>query len=179
MKESWIQFAAGVNQGTASLFIQTVTKCVNDGSEKLNILLSTPGGTVIHGKGIYNFLMALPLEIDIYNIGQVDSIGGIMYLAGDNRYATSNSSFLIHAVALQIQGPTSFPENDKIDSEKQDRVAIAAIYAERTKISLEEFENLMLEGTTLPSVDGIVKGITTEVKAPQIPKGVQIISITD
>ncbi len=131
---------------------------------------------------IYNFLAALPVEIDVYNTGQVDSIGGIMYLAGTNRYATANSSFLIHAVALQVSGATSFQEKllqEKIDSLKQDRESIAVIYADRTGISLEDFETLMLEGTTISATDAVTRGIVTEVKSPSIPTGTQLISVTD
>jgi ATP-dependent protease ClpP protease subunit len=182
MNERWIQFAASVNQNTSSRFIQAITQCLNEGATKLNILISTPGGTVIHGKGIYNFLAALPVEIDVYNIGQVDSIGGIMYLAGANRYATENSSFLIHAVALQVGGAASFQEKllqEKIDSLKQDRESIAIIYADRTGISLEDFETLMLEGTTISANDAVVRGVVTEVKSPSIPVGTQLISVTD
>lgn len=182
MNEKWIQFAASVNHNTASRFIQAVTQCLNDGAEKLNILISTQGGTVIHGKSIYNFLEALPVEIDVYNIGQVDSIGGVMYLAGTNRYAVQNSSFLVHAVALQVSNPTNFPEKllkEKIDSLKQDRESIATIYAEKTDISLDDFEKLMLEGTTIPADNAVERGIVTEVKPPEIPQGTQLISITD
>lgn len=182
MNERWIQFAASVNQDTAARFIQAVTQCVNEGATKLNILISTPGGTVIHGKSIYNFLAALPVEIDVYNIGQVDYIGGIMYLAGTNRYATENSSFLIHAVAMHFGNGASLQEKllqEKIDSLKQDRVSIAIIYADRTSISLEDFEALMLDGTTISAADAVAKGVVTEVKSPSIPTGTQLISVTD
>lgn len=180
MNEYWIQFAAPVNQVTAAQFISVVTECLNKGAKKLNIIISTPGGTVIHGKGIFNFLKTLPLEIDMYNIGQVDSIGGVMYLAGTKRYAVENSSFLIHGISLMIEGRLELQEKllqEKLEALKKDRESISSIYAENTKISLEDFEKLMLDGTTISATDAALKGIVTEIKRPMIPQETQLISI--
>ncbi len=181
MNEYWIQFAAPVNQMTAAQFINVITECLNSGATKLNILISTPGGTVIHGKSIFNFLKSLPLEIDIYNIGQVDSIGGVMYLAGTKRYAVENSSFLIHGISLMAEGRIDLPEKllqEKLEALKKDRESISSIYAENTSIGLADFEKLMLDGTTISANEAIIKGIVTEIKAPLIPNGVKLISIT-
>jgi len=182
VKEQWIQFTAVVNHISAAKFIEAVTGAINTGVEKLNILLSTPGGTVMHGKTVYNFLRSLPVDIEVYNIGQVDSVGGVMFLAADKRFAVANSSFLIHGVNLQSPGAISMTEKivqEKLDGLKQDRASISMIYAERTDISLGDFEKMMLDGITI-SVDEAKKfGIIDDIVAPKVPKGSSVISIVD
>lgn len=182
MKEQWINFSAEVNSVTTSKFIEVVTNAVNDGVEKLIILFSTPGGHVIHGRTIYNFLRSLPLSIEAYNIGQIDSVGGVVFLAADKRFAVPNSSFLIHGVNMQTPGPVSMPEKllqERVDAIKQDRISISSIYAERTSIQLGDFENMMLNGTTISAEEAKKFGIIDDVTLPKVPKGTKLISIVN
>ena len=180
--ETWIHFSAAVNENTSGRLIVAITTAVNEGSKKLNLLLNTNGGTVLHGRGVYNFLRSLPIEISTFNLGQVDSIGGVMYLAGDERFVVPNGSFLIHPVVLQIQTAASWPERliqEKLFSLKQDRESISSVYAERTGMDLKDFEELMLNGTTLTAIESVSKKIATAIKVPEISPDTQICSIVD
>src|SRR3546814_4408950 len=58
---------------------------VRDGFNELYFLFSTPGGSVMHGMNIYNVLRALPARLVFHNVGNVDSIGNAIFLAGDIR----------------------------------------------------------------------------------------------
>lgn len=180
--ETWIHFSANVNQDSSGKLVHAITDAINAGSTKINLLINTTGGTVLHGRGVYNFLRSLSVECDTYNLGQVDSIGGLMYLSGTNRYTVSNGSFLIHGVSLTGQGSYSLAEKllqERLNSLKQDREGISMIYAERTAISLADFEILMLDGTTLSAVQAVERGVATHIKNPEVPAGTHIVSIVD
>jgi len=48
------------------------------------MLLSIPRGSVGDGITIHNFIRALPIPLITYNIGQVNSIGNIVYQAEES-----------------------------------------------------------------------------------------------
>jgi ATP-dependent protease ClpP protease subunit len=49
----------------------------------------------MNGLNIYNVLIGLPFELITHNVGNVDSIGNAIFLAGSKRYAchTPHSCF--------------------------------------------------------------------------------------
>jgi ATP-dependent protease ClpP protease subunit len=48
-------------------------------------MLSSPGGHVMLGMNLYNVLRALPIKLTTHNVGNVDSIGNAVFLAGNPR----------------------------------------------------------------------------------------------
>ena len=50
-------------------------------------MISTPGGTVMNGLNLYNVMRAMPFRLTTHNVGNVDSIGNAIFLAGEERYA--------------------------------------------------------------------------------------------
>ena len=62
------------------------------------LLLSSEVGSVMHGINLYNVLRALPVKLVTHNVGNVDSIGNAIFLAGEERYACQHSTFMFHGV---------------------------------------------------------------------------------
>ena len=75
--ELWPQYTA-----TIKIMTKIVDKKLHDKYDQLNLLLSSPGGSVFHGLSVYNFLKGAPIEVYTYNFGSVDSIGVVIYCAG-------------------------------------------------------------------------------------------------
>ena len=69
--------------------------------EILYFLFASPGGSTDAGITLYNFLRALPQKIVMHNMSSVDSIGTVVFLAGDERFASPHSTFLFHSVKKQ------------------------------------------------------------------------------
>jgi hypothetical protein len=67
-------------------------------------MLSTQGGSVMHGMNLYNLLRALPIELTIHNVGNVDSIGNVVFFAGSKRFAYAHSTFMFHGVGFDMDG---------------------------------------------------------------------------
>ena len=65
-------------------------------------MLSTPGGSVMNGLNLYNVLRGLPITLTTHNVGNVDSIGNAIFLAGQIRYACPHSTFMFHGVAFNF-----------------------------------------------------------------------------
>jgi ATP-dependent protease ClpP protease subunit len=115
IKEAYIRFMAQVTSQTSDYLIKIV-------DDKIHLLISSPGGSVFHGLSLYNFLYGIPLEVDTYNFGSVDSIGVILFCAGKNRYSVPDARFLIHGVSFSFQGQANFDEKCWMNSLKDYRL---------------------------------------------------------
>lgn len=72
--------------------------------EPINLNLSTIGGSVEIGFGIYDAIKSNKCFISITCYGQIMSMGGIILQAADKRIIMPNTSFLIHKVYTGIEG---------------------------------------------------------------------------
>ena len=61
MKSITIRFLAPVNQQTVNSLISVVEQNINQGVEKVKLLISSPGGDVTSGIAAYNFLKGSPM----------------------------------------------------------------------------------------------------------------------
>jgi ATP-dependent protease ClpP protease subunit len=89
-----VSFSSEVIPPTIEILLKTCAHLANSGVQHLHLLISTPGGSVMHGLTAYNFLRALPLKLTTHNIGNVDSIGNVIFLAGERRYACPHATFM-------------------------------------------------------------------------------------
>lgn len=101
--EVYVSFSAEINASTTESLIAAMTNLANQGVPKVTLLLSTPGGAVMNGMNVYNVLRAMPFELTTHNVGNVDSIGNAIFLAGERRYAAPHSTFMFHGVGFQSQ----------------------------------------------------------------------------
>jgi ATP-dependent Clp endopeptidase proteolytic subunit ClpP len=172
MKEAYIRFMAPVTPQTSDQLIRLVDEKIRTGYEKIHLMLSSPGGSVFHGLSLYNFLYGIPLEVDTYNFGSVDSIGVILFCAGKNRYSVPNARFLIHGVSFNFQGQASFDEkmlDEQLKGLQIDQSNIAKIIAFTTKRKEEEIKNDMHNRTTLSPEEAKDYGLVTEIKNTLMP----------
>lgn len=79
------------------------TRSVQDIS-KLTINISSGGGSVFSAITIYNYLKNLPYEITTHNLGEVSSAAILLYLAGTIRTSEDIAKFMIHPLAIGING---------------------------------------------------------------------------
>ena len=99
----YVSFSAEIIPHTTESLIAVLTKAVNDGVNEVYLMLSTPGGSVMNGMNLYNIIGALPLKVTTHNVGNVDSIGNAVFLAGSTRYACPHSTFMFHGVGFDIK----------------------------------------------------------------------------
>ncbi len=128
----------------------------------------------MHGITAYNVLRGLPVDLVTHNVGNVDSIGTVVYLAGARRYACPQATFMLHGVASGTPGPAQlFEKNlaERLASVQADQARIADIYRERAGIAPEESERYFLGESTIGAPDALRRGIVHELRDVQIPAG--------
>lgn len=177
---AFISFAAEIVPHTTEALLRAITEFTNQGFKEVHLLLSTPGGSVMHGITIYNVLRGLPINLITHNVGNVDSIGAVVFLAGNERYACPQAKFMLHGVSFQTQGPTQlFEKNlkERLASVQADQERIKAIYSERAGINPETAEQFFLGESTISATDAITRGIAHEVRIVQVPAGSPVLQL--
>lgn len=179
MAETYINFNLNINPQSAQALFKVIQEQLSKGMEKLNLLISSPGGNVDSGIAIYNFLRGLPIEVVTHNYGSCDSIAALVFCAGKKRYTVSNSRFLIHGIGLTVQNQRFNETNlrETLDSLKNQRETISKIIAKECEKKVEDVEEDMLKGIVLNPEEAIEYGLAIEIKNDLIPKGVNFINV--
>jgi ATP-dependent Clp protease, protease subunit len=176
----YISFSAEIIPHTTESLIATVANFVNQGTKQIYLMLSTPGGSVMHGMNLYNVLRSLPVELITHNVGNVDSIGNAVFLAGSKRYACANSTFMFHGVGFDVRQQIRMEEKflrERLDSITADQKRIGDIISQRTRISKEDVEKLFLEAQTKDAAFAAGCGIVDEIRDVQIPVGSPVVAL--
>jgi len=175
-----IKFFAPVIDVTVNALMNAIDQKMKQGVKEFIILISSPGGSVIHGLSTYNYLKGLPAMIITHNFGSVDSIGLVLYCAGSRRLSVPQARFLLHAVNAQFKGNQSLEEKqleERLKGLRIDIENISKVIAANTDKSLEDVTNAMLERTTLNPEEAQSWGLVHEIKSQLFEAGSEVISI--
>ena len=175
-----IRFFAPVIDVTVNALINNVDQRMKQGTGDFIILISSPGGSVIHGLSAYNNLKGLPASITTHNFGSVDSIGIVLFCAGSKRLSVPQARFLLHGVTAQFSGNQNLEEKqleERLKGLRIDIENIAKVIAANTGKSVKDVINAMLERTTLNSEEARSWGLVHEIKSQLFEAGSEVISI--
>ena len=178
---AYITFSAEINTSTTESLLAVLAQAVTEGYEEVHLLLSTQGGSVMSGMNLYNVMRGLPYHLITHNVGNVDSIGNVVFLAGKQRYACPQTTFTFHGV-LYDTGQREIQEErllqTRLDSVRREHDRIGAIVAERTEISQERAAGFFAEAETINAADAVGLGIVHEIRPITIPAGAAIAALT-
>jgi ATP-dependent Clp protease protease subunit len=167
MADVQIYLAGMVNNQTVPKLIEVVTERVGKGARSALLAISSSGGNIYWGVTAYNFLRGLGIKVITHNVGQVDSVAGVVYCAGEERLSVPEGRFLIHGVSTTFSGTNpTLSEKDlqsTLASLEQDRDTIATILATRTGKALADVREDMLKGRILAATDAQSYGFVTKI----------------
>lgn len=181
MADVQIYLVGLINNQTVPRLIDAVTERVGKGARSVLIAISSPGGHIYWGVTAYNFLRGLGIQVTTHNAGQVDSIAGVIYCAGDDRMSVPDARFLIHGVSLTFPGsdPT-LSEKDlrsRLGSLEKERDTIAAILATRTGKPLDDVRQDMLTERILTAAEAKDYGFVTKITPDVFDASQEIVQI--
>lgn len=180
MSVHYLSFSAEINPSTTEHLINVMAQLSNQGATEVHLMLSTPGGSVMHGITIYNVLRALPPKIITHNVGNVDSIGNVIFLAGAERHACPNSTFMFHGVGFDVNAGVRLVDQnlrEHLDSISSDHKRIGAIIGQHTSLDEAAVVELFKEARTKDAVWAQGVGMVASVCEPKVPPGVPIHSL--
>lgn len=176
----YIKFFAPVVPESVAALMQIVDNKLNAGAKELGLLISSPGGDVFQGLSAYNYLKGIPMKVTTHNFGSADSIGVVLFCAGEKRFSVPQARFLLHGVACNFHQPVSLEEKqleERLKSLQIDMGNIARVIAEAVGKEKDEIINDMLNRTTLYPEQAVEYGLVHEIKADLFEVGAEVISI--
>ena len=175
-----IRFFAPVIDATVNALMSAVDQKMKPGIKDFIILISSPGGSVIHGLSAYNYLKGLPASITTHNFGSVDSIGIVLYCAGSQRLSVPQARFLFHGVNVQFRGEQNLDEKlleERLKGLRIDMENIAKVIAANTGKSDKDVTDAMIERITLNPEEAQSWGLVHEIKSKLFEEGSEVIAI--
>jgi ATP-dependent Clp protease protease subunit len=180
--EAYLNFLGEINFQTVSNLINAFTQLINIHKvSNIHFMISSPGGSVDAGIALYNFLISLPCTLTTYNMGSIDSIANMVFIAGKERVAKPSSTFLFHGIKWSFVSGTQFalPQLQEIISKiSKDEAKIAEIIASRSNIETKEIKKLFVRGESKDANFALTKGIVHEIKSFEIPSNTRFFNIT-
>jgi ATP-dependent protease ClpP protease subunit len=176
----YVSFSAEIVPATTESLIAVMADCANKKVPHVYLMLSTPGGSVMHGLNLYNVLRAMPFKLTTHNVGNVDSIGNAVFLAGEERFASPQSTFMFHGVGFGTNPGERLEEKnlkEKLGSLVSDQNRIGEIISQRTKITRKDAAALFLEAQTKDATYAAGCGIVHEIKHVKIADGCPVVSL--
>jgi len=134
-----------------------------DKTKPIRMIINSPGGSVLDGLVIYDTMREIESPVHTQGYGMMASMGSLLLVGGDKRYASKNSSIMIHAIASGTQGKI---QDQEVSLENTDRLykILADIYVAHTGIPEEQVYELLErdnwlspeEGVKLNLIDGVI-----------------------
>jgi ATP-dependent Clp protease protease subunit len=180
MKPVVIRFFAPVIDATVNALMSAIDQKMKQGVKEFIILISSPGGSVLHGLSAYNYLKGLPVSITTHNFGSVDSIGIVLYCAGSRRLSVPQARFLFHGVNVQFRGEQNLDEQlleERLKGLRIDMENIAKVIAANTGKNVKNVTDTMLERTTLNPEEAQSWGLVHEITSELFEEGSEVIAI--
>ena len=179
-KTVYVNYCDSINEAKVKAIMGVLSEVINrERPDVIYFLISSSGGLVEAGITLHNFLRALPVEIIMHNSGGIDSIANVIFLAADKRLASVHSSFLFHGLTWNFEAKTSLTKNQLTEIMSNIEISeskISGIMTERTKLTDEDVKSLFHQGASKDASFALSKGVIGEIKNPEIPKGVNILS---
>ena len=141
----YVIFTAEVTPTTMERLSAVMVQAIEKNVAEVYLAISTPGGQVQAGIALYNTLRAMPFALTVHNIGSVNSMGNVIFLAGTTRYAAAHSTFMFHGVGFEVQSPTRMDEKivrERLDGLLADQSQMGKIITDRSSIAEDDVAEL-------------------------------------
>ena len=160
-----IFLTAEVNAATSNeLLKQLMYLESQDAGQEITIYINSPGGEVISGLAVYDFISLMKSPVRTVCTGTAASMGAILFLAGKKREMLPHTRLMIHDPSFSggsIGGKKSHEIRHELEKLDEVRTALAEIIAEKTGKSIEEIYDVTSDDTFYSAKEAIEFGLAT------------------
>lgn len=146
-------------------------KCLeNEDSEaEITIYINSPGGDVLSGLPVYDYIRQMKAPVKTVCIGIAASMASILFLAGDKREMLEHSEIMIHDPSM-MSGDYEKPLElrTRLDKLMEKRKILAEIIAERTGMSIDEVYKATETDSYYNAEKALKCGIATRIIAMEV-----------
>jgi ATP-dependent Clp protease protease subunit len=139
LAERKLVFASEITTESASELMKALMALqAEDDRAPVTLFISSPGGSVDAGLGLYDLMMSMSCPVTTIASGLVASMASIIYLAGAQRIATPNMKLMIHDPSVSGGSNRSALEF-KREAERllDSRSTLQQIISDRTQMPIE------------------------------------------
>jgi ATP-dependent Clp protease, protease subunit len=161
-----IQWIGGVSGAIlADVCEQIQSLLLDNPSEDINLIVTSHGGPTGIGMSFYDSMRSVyKPTLNTIGSGDVDSSGVIVFLAGQQRFITPNTTMLLHLAGRTFDSPKRLttPEMESIIKEdKLKDFQYASVIADRSngKLTIQKVLDLMAQNTVLSASEAVELGI--------------------
>lgn len=171
LKNRIVLVSTPINDQTSSLIVAQLIHLSNEDPEApIQMYISSPGGVVYAGLGIYDTMKMIPNQISTVAVGFTASFGTVLLTAGTkgHRYALPNATIHMHQPLGGAQGQASDIEiqaNEILRLKKR----LNEILAESTDQPLEKIEQDTNRDVYMTASEAVDYGLVDHVLEP--PQG--------
>jgi ATP-dependent Clp protease protease subunit len=155
-------FAGPIDQANSQRIVNNLTGASQRGAKHVHALFQSSGGAVADGVFLYNLFRSLPIEITLYNGGQICSAALIAYLGASYRKTNANATFMVHRSTLNPQPATSKNLRHVAQSLALDDARTEAILRAHVKFPNELWTEMQYHDLHLSADEAIKYGIAEE-----------------
>jgi ATP-dependent Clp protease protease subunit len=170
LKERIVMVSGPIEENMANLIVAQLLFLVSDNSEReINMYISSPGGVITAGLGIYDTMRLIPCPVATTCVGSTASFGTILLLAGDKgrRRALPNARIHMHQPLIQGGAGGQASDIDILAREMlHTRDVLNGIIQKHTGQSLERIKHDTDRDFYLSAEEAVEYGIIDEVLAP-------------
>jgi ATP-dependent protease ClpP protease subunit len=143
--------------------------------DTIDLAIACGGGDVISGCAAYNGLKSLPIKFVTHNIGAVDSAAILIFMVGQERYASAFSSFLFHQIAWSFPAKDGIPITTLHDASEwvhaYEKLMSELVSAKTNgKVTTKQLVELMRDGTVLCPAEAKSFGVIDDIREHSIPQ---------
>lgn len=175
----YISFSAEINRGTAEGLIALLADLANQKVSAVYLMLATTGGSVAQGLNLYHMMRAFPFDLITHNVGSVDSIGTVVFLAGQKRFACRHSTFTFHGAGFDVAAGLHFDEGAlrrEFEAVRIKNRTAGRIIAERSTLANKTIARLFRDRQIKDARYALDWGIVHEIRDISIPTGSDLIA---
>lgn len=165
LKNRIVLISTPINDQTANLIVAQLIYLSNEDDEApIQMYISSPGGVVYAGLGIYDTMQMIPNQISTVAVGSTASFGTVLLAAGSHghRYALPNATIHMHQPLGGVQGQASDIEIQANEILRL-KSLLNNILATHTGKKVEEIENDTNRDIFLTSEAAVKYGLVDKV----------------
>ena len=137
-----------------------------DDTKEIKLYINSPGGEVISGLAVYDYISLMKAPVTTVCIGTAASMGAILFLAGQKRQMLPHTRLMIHDPSFaraEFGGRKSHEIQHELDKLNETRESLARIISEKTGKTIEEVYAVTADDTYYSAEEAIEFGLATEI----------------
>ena len=167
--EQYILYEGVINQESTLKLGNAIRVAINNNSSKLNILLSSLGGSIYDGFVLATLIQNARIPIAIHATNHIDSIANVIFLSAKYRTAESHAKFFLHGASISDNNLDEKKLLEQLSSIRNHNTRIAYFISENCSLPLKKVKSIMKAGTTISAQEALKCGIVQEIKHLAIP----------